>query len=157
MSPVSVRLLPVSKQHAKPAVAGEALEGGGADRPAKPDRRPLPYVRERHMSEPASGPVRLTKQEVELLECLNGYVTSCRGGGIAWTIDDGVTLPQPRRSRVEWLLDAGRVAWLLELGAKMAATGESPAVFDRAAFLLGWRPDDDEDQDDDAAAPEAGG
>jgi len=114
------------------------------------------------MSEPASGPVRLTKQEVELLECLNGYVTSCRGGGIAWTIDDGVTLPQPRRSRVEWLLDAGRVAWLLELGAAMAATGEGPAVFDRAAFLLGWRfedddQDDDQDQDEDAAADAGGG
>ena len=138
------------------------MEGGGADRPAKPDRRPLPYVRERHMSEPALGPVQLTKQEVELLECLCGSGVSSWSGGYAGGIDDGGTIPHPRRSRVAWLLDAGRVVWLLELGAEMAATGERPAVFDRAASLLGWRfedddQDDDQDQDEDAAADAGGG
>jgi hypothetical protein len=104
------------------------------------------------MRTPASGPVQLTKQEVELLECLYGYgVTSCRGGGIAWSICDGGTF-EKGRLRVEWLLDAYRVVWLLELGAEMAATGEGPAVFDRAAFLLGWRFEDDQDQDGDGGA-----
>ena len=113
------------------------------------------------MSEPASGPVQLTKQEVELLECLYGSGVTSWSGGYAGGIDDGGTIPHPRRSRVAWLLDAGRVVWLLELGAEMAATGERPAVFDRAAFLLGWRfedDDQDDDQDEDAglSAPGAG-
>jgi hypothetical protein len=105
------------------------------------------------MSELAPGRDRLTEQEVALLECLRGCATSCRGGGIAFRTDDtGDDGPV----RIQWLLDADRVLWLLELGVEMAKSGEYPAVIDRAGALLGWR-FEDQDQDEGAAAPEAGG
>jgi hypothetical protein len=112
------------------------------------------------MSELAPGRDRLTEQEVALLECLRGCPTSVRGGGIDFRTNDGGDDDGP--VRVQWLLDADRVLWLLELGVEMAKTGEYPAAIDRAGVLLGWRFEDyerdlDEDEDDGAAAPEAGG
>jgi hypothetical protein len=116
-----------------------------------------PTSRAGNLSEPAPGPDRLTEQEVALLECLRGCPTSCRGGGIAWRMDDG---DDDGPARVQWLLDADRVLWLLELGVEMAKTGQHPAVIDRAGALLGWRFEGHErdlDEGEGAGTPEAGG